>query len=357
MSYLKHVELVALEGLYSPAPAASYAKKIEIVDFINPDGTKWTPTPAPVDPLSCATKTSTYGETVVGKTLTGTLAVYEGGAQPVEELYQWQRSDDGSSWSGITNWTDIQPSSGATSSYTTVADDKNKYIRFASKAIDSDMVTVYGSGNNVGPMTAPPLIVSDPTIMTDGLFSNPAEVYGYQTISMHPAVFAGGYGEITTKYRLQEQTDGSTWVNLTGWQSGIPTYDVSQSAPGDKLRFQTQGKDSLNTQKTSNSSIATVGVTTEIGVLSVAPPSIEASAGAIIDFDALISGDANPLYIWDIRNGPGQIWSPSNIGQSVQIKVNDDAQYGDSINVQCTASDNSASDSPQGTVSVIVVTS
>ena len=67
--------------------------------------------------------------------------------------------------------------------------------------------------------------------MTDGLYSNPQEVYAYQTISMHSAVYAGGYGTITTKYRLQEQTDGSGWVNLTGWQSGIPTYDVSQSSP------------------------------------------------------------------------------------------------------------------------------
>ena len=356
MSYFKHVELVALEGLFSPAPAASYAKKIEIVDFINPDGTKWTPTPAPVDPLSCATKTTTYGETVVGKTLTGTLAVYEGGAQPVEELYQWQRSDDGSSWTGITNWTDIQPTTGTTSSYTTVAADKNKYIRFASKAIDSDMVTVYGSGNNVGPITAPPIIITDPTIMTDGLYSNPQEVYGYQTISMHSAVFAGGYGTITTKYRLQEQPGGvGDWVNLTGWQSGIPTYNVSQSLPGDKLRFQTQGKDSLGTQKTSNSSVATVGVTTEIGTLSIAPPQEQADAGQIVTFDALISGDASPLYTWNIRNGPGQIWSASNIGQQIEVKVNDDAQSGESISVQVTAADLSASDNPQSTVSLIVV--
>ena len=63
-------------------------------------------------------------------------------------------------------------------------------------------------------------------------------------------MFAGGYGTITTKYRLQEQPGGvGDWVNLTGWQSGIPTYDVSQSIPGDKLRFQTQAKDEQNNLK------------------------------------------------------------------------------------------------------------
>jgi len=192
--------------------------------------------------------------------------------------------------------------------------------------------------------------------MTDGLYSNPQEVYGYQTISMHSAVFAGGYGTITAKYRLQEQPGGvGDWVNLTGWQPGIPTYDVSQSTPGDKLRFQTQGKDSLGTQKTSNSSVATVGVTTEIGTLSIAPPQELADPGQIITFDALISGDASPMYTWNIRNGPGQIWSASNIGQQIEVKVLDSAQSGESISVQVTAGDRSASDNPQSNASLIVV--
>ena len=266
MSYLKQVALVNVEGLFSPAPAASYAKKVEIVQFLNADGTVWTPVPDPVEPLTVVTKTTTTGEAVVGKKLTGTLAVYEGGAEPVQELYQWQRSDTGDGgWTGITNWTDVNPSSGTTNSYTTVAADKNKYVRFASKAIDADDVTAYGSGNNVGPITAPPLIVSDPTILTNGLFSNPPNVYAFETISMHSAVFAGGYGAVTTKYRLQEQPGGvGDWIDLTGWQSGIPTYDVSQSSPTDKLRFGTQGKDELGTQKTSNSPATTVGVATTL---------------------------------------------------------------------------------------------
>ena len=349
MGYLKHVAIVQVENFRTPAPVGCYSECVEIVDFINPDGSPWSPVPPPTDPLECTTKTSTYGETVVGKTLTGTLAVYSGGKPPVQVVYQWQRSDDGNAWSGIDSWAELP-----TTTYTTVAADKNKYIRFASKATDELDITVYGSGNNVGPITAPPLIVTDPTIMTDGLYSNPQEVYGYQTISMHSAVFAGGYGEITTKYRLQENTDG-TWVNLTGWQSGIPTYDVSQSTPGDKLRFQTQGKDETGQTKTSNSSVATVGTTTEIGTLSIAPPSTAADAGEIITFDAIISGDASPLYTWNIRSGPGQIWSGTNMGQQIEVKVLDGATSGESISVQVTASDRSASDNPQSTASLIVV--
>ena len=352
MSYLKHVAIVGVQNFTTPAPVGGYTREVEIVDFINPDGTPWNPVPPLTDPLECTTKTTTYGDAVVGKTLNGTLAVYSGGKPPVQVLYQWQRSDDGNAWSGITNWAEIP-----TTTYTTVAADKNKYVRFASKATDDNDLTAYGSGNNVGPITAPPLIVSDPTILTNGLFSNPPEVYAFETISMHSAVFAGGYGAITTKYRLQEQPGGvGDWVDLTGWQSGIPTYDVSQSSPTDKLRFGTQGKDELGTQKTSNSPATTVGVATTIGVLSIAPPQEQAAPGSTVIFDAIISGDASPLYTWNIRSGPGQIVSGTNIGQQIEVKLNDDATTGESVVVQVTAVDNSSSDNPQSTTSFIIAT-
>jgi len=175
MSYLKHVAIVGVQNFTTPAPVGGYTREVEIVDFINPDGTPWNPVPPPTDPLECTTKTTTYGDAVVGKTLNGTLAVYSGGKPPVQVLYQWQRSDDGNAWSGITNWAEIP-----TTTYTTVAADKNKYIRFASKATDDDDLTAYGSGNNVGPLTAPPLIISDPTILTNGIFSNPPNVYAFR---------------------------------------------------------------------------------------------------------------------------------------------------------------------------------
>lgn len=351
MSYLKHVAIVGVQNFTTPAPVGGYTREVEIVDFINPDGTPWNPVPPPTDPLECTTKTTTYGDAVVGKKLNGTLAVYSGGKPPVQVLYQWQRSDDGNAWSGITNWAEIP-----TTTYTTVAADKNKYIRFASKATDDNDLTAYGSGNNVGPITAPPLIITDPTILTNGIFSNPPNVYAFETISMHAAVFGGGYGTITEKYRLQEQPGGvGDWVSLTSWQTGIPTYDVSQSIPGDTLRFQTQGKDSLGTQKTSNSSTATVGVATEIGTVSIAPPNTTGGPGDTITYDVLISGDANPMYIWSIRSGPGAIISPSNIGQEIEVRVNADATPGASIQVQVTCNDPSASDNGVGSVATIVV--
>lgn len=243
MSYLKHVAIVQVENFRTPAPVGCYSECVEIVDFINPDGTPWNPVPPPTDPLECTTKTTTSGEAVLSKTLTGTLAVYSGGKPPVQVLYQWQRSDDGNAWSGITAWAEIP-----TTTYTTVAADKNKYVRFASKATDEDDLTAYGSGNNVGPITA-----------------------------------------------------------------------------------------------------------TEIGILSIAPPQEQADPGATVIFDALKSGDADPLYTWKIRSGPGQIVSGTNIGQQIEVEVDVDATRGQSIVVQLDASDPSASDSPLSTTSIIVV--
>jgi len=353
MSNTRLVSFSQVAGLTSPEVTSHYMLMVNVIDFVNPDGSPYVPptppTPTP-EPLECVTKSTTYGSTVLGSQLTGTLAVYTGGVEPVDELYQWQRSSDGSSWSGISAW-----ATDTATTYTTALADNDQYIRFASKAVDADGKTIYGSGNNVGPIEPTPIIVTDPTIMTDGLYSNPQEVYGYQTISMHSAVFAGGYGTITTKYRLQEQTDGSAWTSLTGWQSGIPTYDVSQSEPGDKLRFQTQGKDSLGTQKTSNSSTSTVGVATEIGTVSIAPPNTTGGPGTTITYDVLISGDANPMYIWSIRSGPGAIISPTNIGQEIEVRVNADATPGDSIQVQVTCSDPSAFDNGVGSIATIVV--
>ena len=353
MGNIRHMELVQVDGLASTIPASNNSLNIEIVDFINPDGTPYVPTPptpAP-EPLECVTKSTTYGSTVLGSQITGTLAVYTGGVEPVDELYQWQRSPDGSAWTGITNWT-----STADLEYNTVLADNNQYIRFASKATDADGTTVYGSGNNVGPIEPTPMIISDPTILTNGIFSNPPNVYAFETISMHAAVFAGGYGTISEKYRLQEQPGGvGEWVALTGWQSVIPTYDVSQSAPTDKLRFQTQGKDEAGQTKNSNSPASTVEVATEIGTVTIEPPNIAGSPGDIITYDVLISGDANPMYIWSIRNGPGAIISPSNIGQEIEVRVNADATPGDSIQVQVTCTDPSASDNGVGAVATIVV--
>ena len=204
------------------------------------------------------------------------------------------------------------------------------------------------------PPPPPPIDIETPTKLSNGEFVNPSTVYSFETISMIPATFDGGLEPLTYSYRLQEDT-GSGWVSLTNWQQGLPTYKVSQSEPGDRLRFQTKANDDAGQTKTSNSPATTVGTTTTIGVLSIAPPNEAADAGTIVVFDALISGDANPIYTWNIRSGPGQIWSGSNIGKQIEVKVDDDATSGSTISVQVTAFDNSASDNPQSTASLIIV--
>jgi hypothetical protein len=56
--------------------------------------------------------------------MTGTLAEYTGGVLPVDEEYQWQRSDTGDGgWSGVTNWTDVNTQSQTGLTYTTIIDD------------------------------------------------------------------------------------------------------------------------------------------------------------------------------------------------------------------------------------------
>jgi len=59
------------------------------------------------------------------------------------------------------------------------------------------------------------------------------------------------------------------------------------------------------------------------------------------------------MYIWEIRSGPGQITSPTNMGQSVQVEAT--GQPGATIQVQCTFIDPSSSDSPKGALATLVI--
>jgi len=109
--------------------------------------------------LGVVTRTNTSGLAYVNSTLTGTLAAYEGGWPPVNEEYQWQRSDTGDGgWTGITNWTSATSQSNTTLNYTTTATDLGKYVRFASKATDAEGNIAYGSGNSIGPLQAAPVM-------------------------------------------------------------------------------------------------------------------------------------------------------------------------------------------------------
>ena len=116
-----------------------------------------------------------------------------------------------------------------------------------------------------------------------------------------------------------------------------------------------EAQDETGQTKVSNSPATTVGTTTTIGTMVIATPATPGSPGDEITFDVLISGDATPLYIWEIRSGPGNIVSPSNIGDQIVVAISAGANSGESIQVQVTAQDPSASYSPTGSISTIIV--
>ena len=347
LPYLPQVDFVEVD---ETSQTSKYQKHVLIVEALDENGDPWRPNVW--DPLENVTKSSTTGSTTLGSTLTGTPATWTGGEPPVEAISQWQRSDDGTAFTGFTPWVEISDPV----EYQTTEDDNGKYLRLASKATDVNGV-VYGSGNNIGPMVPQTIAVTEPTIMTNGTFSNPTNAYLHETLTMYPATMVGGYGSITYKYRLQSMDVGTdVWTNLTGWVNTIPTHEVNESDEGDKLRFQTQGKDSVGTTKTSNSGVTTVAVSTEIGDVTIGPVStLSADPGELIGFTAANSGDASPMFIWSIRSGPGQITSTYNFGPSVEVTINANATSGETVQVQVTADDPSATDTPQSTVATIVV--
>ena len=350
-AFIKRLDIVGVEGLSKAAPT-QYLKIVNIVGFEKNDGSPWIPEPQYED-LAVVSKSNTTGSTVLGSTLTGTPAVFTGGTPTVEALSQWQRQESGSTqWQGITSWTQDPPST-----YTTQLADNDCLVRLASKATDGDGVIVYGSGNNVGPMTPQTIAVTEPTIMTNGTFSNPTHAYLHEPLTMYPATMAGGFGTITYKYRIQESTDdGLNWTSLGSFAADIPTYTVNESDEGDKIRFQTQGKDETGQTKVSSSPASTVAVSTEIGTVTTAPPGpLAMDPGELVGFTAANSGDADPLFLWAIRSGPALITSTYNFGPSTEVTINADASSGESVQVQVTADDPSATDTPQSTVVTILV--
>jgi hypothetical protein len=201
------VEEVGVDNVQLPW----YQQQVSVVEVVDKDGNPYEP--SSWDDLVVDTKSSTTGSTVLGSVLTGTPATWIGGTPPVEPVSQWQRSADNASWSGITPWSDNdQPKN-----YTTVLADQDMYVRYASKCTDANGV-VYGSGNSVGPMTPQTIAVTEPTVMTNGTFSNPTNAYLHETITMYSATMAGGYGTITYKYRIKSplmvDLTGLVWVAL-----------------------------------------------------------------------------------------------------------------------------------------------
>ena len=340
------VEEVGVDNVQLPW----YQQQVSVVEVVDKDGNPYQP--SNWDDLVVDTKSSTTGSTVLGSVLTGTPATWIGGTPPVEPVSQWQRSADNTSWSGITPWSDNdQPMT-----YTTVLADQDMYVRYASKCTDANGV-VYGSGNSVGPMVASALAVTTATKISNGNFVNPPDVYTFDSVTPIPAVFTGGYGTITVQTRLQKYS-GSTasWVNMNNWSSSPETVSVNGTEPGTEIRAQSKATDEAGQNKTSNSPAPTVGVSTNIGTLSTHPADpTSGDPGELIGFTAACTGDADPLYTWNIRSGPGQITSAYNFGPTVEVTINADATSGSVVQLQLDASDPSSTDTPQSTVVTIVV--
>ena len=202
----------------------------------------------------------------------------------------------------------------------------------------------------------------DPIEIADGQGANWVGTNVYelgQTVEARTAAFTGGLEPVTYRYRFQTKAPGSdSWVNGS-WN---PTTNDKNPAfytintPG-QLKFQSQARDSSDpvSQLNSITGIKTIDQST-IGVLSIAPPNTSAEPSGIVVCDALISGDAtNTMFTWSIRSGPGTIASTFNFGNQIQVQVNADAAHGESIQVQCDATNSNSSDSPKSTVSNIVV--
>ncbi len=302
----------------------------------------------PNERLAVDTATTTEGEVTLGSELVGTMATFTGGKAPINIETRWERSDDSLTWVGLTGWQEVP-----VLTYTTVAQDDGKYIRFNTKAVDADGIRVESEGDSIGPMVAPPIQVVTATKLSNGSFVNPPNVYDFEIIRPISAIYSGGFGPLSLRYRLQEDT-GSGWTAVGGWNGGDPTYNVNQSAVGDQLRWQTRATDEVGQTKVSNSPATTVGTTTTLGDVSIDPAASAVAPNGSVTLVSAYTGDAaNVLRLWSIRSGPGQITSPTNIGEDCEITAT--GSPGESIQVECQFSDTSSSDSPKGTLATIVI--
>ena len=346
MGYLKRVKIV---GVKFAEPRGGYIQEVAVMGLEDEEGQPIIPEPdVPGSPLLVDEATTTEGEVTLGSELVGTRATFTGGEQPIDIETRWERSDDSLTWVGLTGWQEVP-----VLTYTTVAQDDGKYIRFNTKAVDAEGTRVESEGNAIGPMVAPPIEVVTATKLSNGEFLNPANVYDFETIRPISAIYSGGFGPLNLRYRLQENT-GSGWTSIGGWNAGDPTYNVSQSAVGDKLRWQTRATDEVGQTKISSSPATTVGTATTLGDVSINPAASTVEPNESLTLVSAYTGDAtNVLRLWSIRSGPGQITSPTNIGEDCEITAT--GQPGATIQVECQFSDTSSSDSPKGTLATIVI--
>ena len=174
MSYLPRVKIVGTKL----GPAGGYLQEIMIVGFEDEKGRPFVPVPPkPPEQLVVDTPTETSGSTVLGSVLTGTPATFTGGEPPVIVRTRWERSSDGvSGWAPLTDWEENGPTT-----YTTVAADEDRYLRFNTQATDAELTVVGSFGDVVGPMTPAPIVVQNTTKYSNGTFLDTTPVYGFET--------------------------------------------------------------------------------------------------------------------------------------------------------------------------------
>ena len=354
--YLQRLNIASVEEVGVETTMPHYTQHVDVVEVVDSDGNPWEPVPGPDpwDELVWVNKSSTTGSTVLGSVLTGNPGTTTGGKPPVVVVSQWQRSATTSGFTGFSDWVEL----GDTPvTYTTTIDDNGMYVRLATKATDDDGTVYYGSGGSVGPMTPAAITVSQATKISNGSFVNPPEVFGFDDLTVVPAAFAGGFGTLTALYRMQKQDAGTaegSWSNATGWESTPPTVAVNGSAAGSKFRAQSKVTDSAGKNKTSNSPTPTVGLVTTIGTVSITPANSTTAPAGDTTFTVSWDGSVvSPMIVWDIRSGPGQIISPNNMSEEVEVRAT--GQPGASIQVQVYVSDPSSSDSPQSTIATLII--
>ena len=224
--FLQRMNIDSVEEVGDTTNLTSYVQRVTIIEVLDQNGDKWEPDPGPdpFDELSNVTKTTTTGNTNIGDTLTGTLAVYAGGMEPVVEQYQWQKSDNGSGgWSGVTNWTEVTGVNDTETTYTITIAESGKYLRFASKATDDSGDTVYGSGPGVGPVQQYTLgtVAPDPAVISAG---------NSDTLTFNAVIDGGDYplGSVTYKWDIRS---GQATINGSSTQSSC-SITVDGVAPG-----------------------------------------------------------------------------------------------------------------------------
>ena len=355
LPYLKRLEIVEVEESGTPTTVNNYLPIKEIVEVVDQEGNPWEPVPGPDpwDDLVWVNKSSTSGSSILGSVLTGTPGTVTGGAPPVVVVSQWQRSATTSGFAGFTPWEEL----GSTpDTYTTTVTDNGMYVRLATKATDADGTVYYGSGNSIGPMTPVSITTSQATKISNGSTVNPQEVFGFETISVIAAVFAGGFGTLTQEYRLQKKVSGSdTWTNLTEWNASasLSTYDVASLTAGTLVRAQSRATDEAGTVKTSSSPTPVVGITTSIGTVVITPDSAALAAGIEQEFTASVSGGSatNLMFNWTVRSGSAQLMSANNISSTALYKFD----TAGSTQIQCYVASPGASNTPQSAIATIIV--